>query len=299
MYILIGLLIILALFYAADRRRFVTGVKKALKRDWKVILIFLAAVAGAFYLRVLFNMIDLKASGSSLLDILWGTLLGFIFPGPRYIIYAFIPEFVSAGFGTGFVVALLFSQQLLVQPEGTAFQVRYFGTKYSVYFSLLVIGAIFLFVALFKWLFVLNVAPYSFSQDAGFLPYMLDNIVNLLPVVVLAICLSGVLNEWVDPKFVRKFKSVALISFFGLVTPGPIYEIYPIISVFHKKGMPLHLVTAFLVGQASFGPIRALLEAKILGWNFVLLRLLVSFLMAVFCGYVTRLLSRKLKFLLN
>jgi uncharacterized membrane protein YraQ (UPF0718 family) len=78
--------------------------------------------------------------------------------------------------------------------------------------------------------------------------------------------------------------SFFIIATLGIMTPGPIYSIFPIVWVLRKKGIGSHYLIAYMTGQTLMGPMRIPLELFYLGVPFFVFRLISSLLLGVFAG---------------
>jgi uncharacterized membrane protein YraQ (UPF0718 family) len=301
MLIELSLLVIILLIYFSNKEKSIGGIKETLKRDWKIIPIFMVAIALSYPLTWIFTGIDLAniLGSNRALNVMLGTLAGLIFPGPRYIIYPFVNQILAMGIGSGFLISLLYSQQLLSEPEGLILELKYFGKRYAVFWMLMIITIIFSTIFIFGNLFPLS--PVTNFQTAGksFMDYFSENVIAYLPIIFLAIVLSGELSHRISDNIIKrvedsnKAKTVVLMALVGMATPGPVYEIIPILGALRKKGMSFFFITPFIAGQASIGPIRLSMELSMFGIWFCVVRIAVAFVIAILCGIVTYIVETK------
>jgi len=117
------------------------------------------------------------------------------------------------------------------------------------------------------------------------------NLIETIPIFIVASLLAGWVDAWVDKDIVTRLfseknliTSLLMISLLGILTPGPIYSIFPIVWVLRKKGIRSHFLIAFMTGQTLMGPMRIPLELYYLGVPFFLFRVVSSVLLGVFAG---------------
>jgi len=78
------------------------------------------------------DLIDaLKQRISSPVLILYAEIIGFVSPGPRYIIYPFLVKLKDFGLGAGVIVALI-SGHVLIEPSTAFVEAAFFGYKFPV-----------------------------------------------------------------------------------------------------------------------------------------------------------------------
>ena len=84
-------------------------------------------------------------------------------------------------------------------------------------------------------------------------------------------------------------------SLFGILTPGPVYAIYPLIRALKKKGIKNAILVSYITGQTIIGPARFPLEVGLFGLKFFVYRLILAIFMAPMAGFLYLLISRKFK----
>jgi len=77
---------------------------------------------------------------------------------------------------------------------------------------------------------------------------------------------------------------LTIVTCIGIITPGPIYSIFPLVYVLKRKGVGSHYLIAFMTGQTLMGPLRIPLELHYLGLNFFIFRLISSVILGIFAG---------------
>ena len=143
-----------------------------------------------------------------------------------------------------------------------------------------------LLVIFFLWVFF--TVP---DRVGSAIDFSVDNLIETIPIFIVASLLAGWVDAWVDKDIVTRFfhernllRSLVVISILGILTPGPIYSIFPIVWVLRKKGIGSHYLIAYMTGQTLMGPMRVPLELHYLGVTFFLFRVISSVLMGVFAG---------------
>ena len=115
-------------------------------------------------------------------------------------------------------------------------------------------------------------------------------ILRVALIAVVAVVISTAVHLWVPRDFVQRILSrrsgllLFLAPALGILTPGPVYAIYPVILVLKKKGVRTHVLVAYLTGQALIGPARIPFELGLLGGRFLLFRVVLSFFLGVLAG---------------
>jgi uncharacterized membrane protein YraQ (UPF0718 family) len=153
--------------------------------------------------------------------------------------------------------------------------------------AIMVEGMLFVLLLIFFVWVVLTVP----TRIGAAIDFSVVNLVETIPIFIVASLLAGWVDAWVDKDIVTRLfqeknlvTSLIMITVLGVMTPGPIYSIFPIVWVLRKKGIQSHYLIAFLTGQTLMGPMRIPLELYYLGIPFFLFRLFSSILLGVFAG---------------
>ncbi len=157
----------------------------------------------------------------------------------------------------------------------------------------------FLFVLLaFFFIIVCVTQP---SQIHYALDFSATNLIETIPIFIVASFLAGWVDAWVDRDLVTRFLTgrsllvgLIIVTCVGIITPGPIYSIFPIVYVLKRKGVDSHYLIAFMTGQTLMGPLRIPLELHYLGLNFFIFRLISSVILGIFAGLCAYPLSDRL-----
>ena len=122
----------------------------------------------------------------------------------------------------------------------------------------------------------------------NFTQLILDNseiIIKIVYLTAIAMGISTVIHFVIPEDFAEKhLRDSKLTHLFyatllGVLTPGPVYAIYPIVIVLKKKGIKNPILVAFLTGQTIIGPARAPFEIGFFGLKFYLYRILLALIM--------------------
>lgn len=125
--------------------------------------------------------------------------------------------------------------------------------------------------------------------------------IKILPILLLAILVSQVVKVYFHARKMKKLfkeskKNIVKSSLVGICTPGPLLAFLPLLRELKNKKVGLSLLVAFMTGQTLIGPARLFLEVGYFGWEFFLVRLVISFFIAIGVGMVFLLLEKHIKF---
>jgi len=126
----------------------------------------------------------------------------------------------------------------------------------------------------------------------------LDMIIKILYLTCFAVMISTAIHFLVPADFVEdKLKDNKLIylfyaAVFGILTPGPVYAIYPILVVMKNKGINNSILVAYITGQTIVGPARIPFEVGLFGLEFFLYRIALALVMGPLAGILYILLSK-------
>jgi len=113
---------------------------------------------------------------------------------------------------------------------------------------------------------------------------------KILYLTCFAVVISTSIHFFVPADFVRdklkdnKVKYLFYASVLGILTPGPVYAIYPILLVMKKKGINNAILVSYITGQTIIGPARIPFEVGLFGIEFFLYRVALSLFMAPLAG---------------
>ncbi|MDP2684681.1 MAG: permease [bacterium] len=123
---------------------------------------------------------------------------------------------------------------------------------------------------------------------------------KILPILVIAIVVAQIIEHYLAKKSVYKKispseKNIARAAAIGIMTPGPLLAYFPALRDMSQKGTPPSLIASFITGQTLVGPMRLFLEISYFGLWFFVVRVIISFFMAVFIGNSFRIINKKIK----
>ena len=153
--------------------------------------------------------------------------------------------------------------------------------------GILLLLASFLLMVISPEKFVLALREYT---DIGIL---------ILLATVVAVMISVAIHYLVPPDFAEKHLSknkkryLLYATLLGILTPGPVYAIYPIVFSLKNKGIQNHIIVSYITGQTIIGPARAPFEIGLLGLNFFLYRVMLAVVMGTLAGFLYILFSRR------
>jgi len=105
--------------------------------------------------------------------------------------------------------------------------------------------------------------------------------------------LLGLFNEWVPDEVIVRYlgarsgvTGVALAIGLGSVPTGPLYVAFPIAADLLEKNARITNVVVFLTAWACLKLPQELIELQFLGWRFMILRLVLTAVVAVGMGLV-------------
>jgi len=144
------------------------------------------------------------------------------------------------------------------------------------------------------------------SQVQYALDFSATNLIEIIPIFIVASFLAGWVDAWVGRDLVTRFLTgrnllvgLTIVTCVGIITPGPIYSIFPLVYVLKRKGVSSHYLIAFMTGQTLMGPLRIPLELYYLGLNFFIFRLISSVILGIFAGLCAYPLSARLDKAMN
>jgi uncharacterized membrane protein YraQ (UPF0718 family) len=140
-------------------------------------------------------------------------------------------------------------------------------------------------VALSGYLLYLDIE----RSSQGFV-FTINALLDVLPMFIVATFLAGLIRSWIHQDLIikylgiRKGRNIPIAAALGIVTPGPVYSIYPLLNVLRDKGASSEAITTFLFGQTMIGPMRTALEVSFFSAPFFIFRIALAFTLAVLAG---------------
>jgi len=117
--------------------------------------------------------------------------------------------------------------------------------------------------------------------------YFLEMII-ILPAVMIVM---GLFSVWISDDIIMKylgessgFKGILLSLFLGTLPIGPLYVAFPIAAFLIKKGARVSNIIIFLSAWACIKLPQELVELEFLGFNFMIVRLLLTIIFVIIMG---------------
>ncbi|MCA9734066.1 MAG: permease [Deferribacteres bacterium] len=123
-------------------------------------------------------------------------------------------------------------------------------------------------------------------------------ILKILFLSMIAVGISTIVHFIVPEDFFKKYlRQNKLIYLFtatllGILTPGPVYAIYPIVVLLKKEGINNAILVSYITGQTIVGPARIPFEVGLFGLNFFIYRVILSLAMGVAAGFLYSAISK-------
>jgi uncharacterized membrane protein YraQ (UPF0718 family) len=144
--------------------------------------------------------------------------------------------------------------------------------------------SLFLIILSFLLLFIADKNVYKLISDNFEITF------KILYLTCFAVAISTAIHFLVPADFVKdKLKDNKLIHLFyasvlGILTPGPVYAIYPILLVMKQKGISNAILVSYITGQTIVGPARIPFEVGLFGIEFFIYRVVLSLFMGPLAG---------------
>ena len=126
-------------------------------------------------------------------------------------------------------------------------------------------------------------------------------IFKTLYLTIFATLISTIIHFSIPSDFAeRHLKQNKIVYLFyatllGILTPGPVYAIYPIVLTLKSKGIKNPLLVSYLAGQTIIGPARIPFELGFFGLKFLLYRIFLALIVGPLSGFLYILLSKIIK----
>jgi uncharacterized membrane protein YraQ (UPF0718 family) len=119
----------------------------------------------------------------------------------------------------------------------------------------------------------------------------------ILPRLVPALILAGMLQVLIPQEHVARYfgqesgmGAIAMASVAGVLTPGGPMVSVPLLVVLANSGMALGPLVAYMTSWSLFGIQRIIAwEAPLMGWRFVLVRIIPSLAFPIIAGWLVKL----------
>jgi uncharacterized membrane protein YraQ (UPF0718 family) len=123
--------------------------------------------------------------------------------------------------------------------------------------------------------------------------------IKTLALTVVAVVISVAIHYLVPADFAEKHLSENKIRYLfyatilGILTPGPVYAIYPVVLALKKKGISNPILVSYITGQTIIGPARVPFEVGLFGIKFFAYRLALSVIMGPLAGFLYIIISKR------
>jgi uncharacterized protein len=119
----------------------------------------------------------------------------------------------------------------------------------------------------------------------------------ILPRLIPALILAGMLQVLIPQEYVARYfgqqsgmGAIAMASVAGVLTPGGPMVSVPLLVVLANSGMALGPLVAYMTSWSLFGIQRIIAwEAPLMGWRFVLVRIIPSLAFPIIAGWLVKL----------
>ena len=156
----------------------------------------------------------------------------------------------------------------------------------------------FLIIILFIYL-----GLFAFKQDifSSSINFFYSILLKIIPIFILVFVLMSLTNYFITPKFVTKhlkekgIKKWFFIIIGGILSTGPIYMWYPLLSDLKDKGLNYGLIACFLYNRAIKIPLLPI-AIFYFGWQYILILSFVMIAISIFQGIlINKLMEVKMK----
>lgn len=122
---------------------------------------------------------------------------------------------------------------------------------------------------------------------------------KILALTMVAVVISVAIHYLVPQDFAEKHLSENKLRYLfyatllGILTPGPVYAIYPVVLALKRKGIQNPIIVSYITGQTIIGPARVPFEVGLFGIKFFAYRLMLSVIMGPLAGLLYIMISRR------
>ena len=129
------------------------------------------------------------------------------------------------------------------------------------------------------------------------------SLLKVIPLILAAFALGGLLqvlipsgffSRWLGPQ--KGLKAIFLASLLGGITPGSMYVVFPFASGLLKGGAGIGAVIAYVLAWDMWPVRRAPLEAALIGWKFVVVKLVLALPLSMLAGFLANLFFSRIIF---
>jgi len=133
------------------------------------------------------------------------------------------------------------------------------------------------------------------GQHISGLKSALDMTVEILPLLILALIVAGMIRVLLPHELVSKWvgvesgmRGIIIGTVAGGLTPGGPFVSLPIVAGLLRTGASVGTMVAFLTGWSLLAVTRLPMEVGILGWKFTIIRFASTFLFPPIAGLIAQ-----------
>lgn len=122
-------------------------------------------------------------------------------------------------------------------------------------------------------------------------------LVSMIPLLILAFCLAGLIQVAIPPEVIRSWlgeeaglKGIFLGTLSGALIPGGPYVSFPIIAAIYQAGAGIGTTVALVTGWALLGTGQLPFEAALIGPRFMAIRLATGCIVPPLAGITAQIL---------
>ena len=134
---------------------------------------------------------------------------------------------------------------------------------------------------------------FIFKQDLFFpsLSFFYNILLKIIPIFIFVFILMAITNYFITPKFIMKhFKEKGIKKWFfvifgGVLSTGPLYMWYPLLSDLRDKGLNYGFIACFLYSRAIKIPLFPV-AVFYFGWKYILVLSFVMIFISIIQGMI-------------
>ncbi len=124
-------------------------------------------------------------------------------------------------------------------------------------------------------------------------------LIQVIPILIFAFILAGMIQVIIPKETLSKFigaeaglRGILVGTIAGTLTPGGPVIVFPIAAGFLKAGASMGTVVSFITAWALLAVTRMPLELGIIGWKFLILRVISVFIFPPIAGITAEIISK-------
>jgi len=149
----------------------------------------------------------------------------------------------------------------------------------------------FIFIVLV--ILVCAIYPFQPEKTVSILKISKNYLQEMLGILPAVLILLGLLDVWIPKKIVERtlgensgILGTGIAFLIGTAAAGPLYVAFPIAASLLKKGARVFNIAIFLCSWAAIKIPMIMFETEFLGWQFTVLRLLLTIPSAILIGLI-------------